>query len=120
MPVTWSDEAWDDYLAWQNEDKQTLKRINMLIKDIQRNAIQEQENQNLFVMIALVGGLVESTRTIAWFIEHSKVISLRLPPVKHTTNKNISVKKRLFAESSATIDHEKGRASRLRCTQSSH
>ena len=37
MPVTWSDEAWDDYLAWQNEDKKTLKRINMLIKDIQRN-----------------------------------------------------------------------------------
>lgn len=41
MPVTWSDEAWDDYLAWLNEDKKTLKGINVLIKDIQRNAIQE-------------------------------------------------------------------------------
>ncbi len=37
MPVTWSDEAWHNYLAWPNEDKKTLKRINMLIQDIQRN-----------------------------------------------------------------------------------
>ncbi len=37
MAVIWSDEAWDDYLAWQNQDKKTLKRINLLIKDIQRN-----------------------------------------------------------------------------------
>ena len=30
----WSDEAWDDYLYWQLQDKKTLKRINQLIKDI--------------------------------------------------------------------------------------
>ena len=33
----WSDEAWDDYLYWQTQDKKTLKRINQLIKDIERN-----------------------------------------------------------------------------------
>ena len=33
----WSDEAWDDYLYWQTEDRKTLKRINQLIKDIERN-----------------------------------------------------------------------------------
>lgn len=33
----WSDEAWDDYLYWQQKDKKTLKRINNLIKDIERN-----------------------------------------------------------------------------------
>ena len=33
----WSDEAWDDYLYWQLQDKKTLKRINLLIKDIERN-----------------------------------------------------------------------------------
>ena len=32
----WSDEAWEDYLYWQTQDKKTLKRINMLIKDIER------------------------------------------------------------------------------------
>ena len=33
----WSDEAWEDYLYWQTQDKKTLKRINLLIKDIERN-----------------------------------------------------------------------------------
>ena len=33
----WSDEAWEDYLYWQLEDKKTLKRINQLVKDIERN-----------------------------------------------------------------------------------
>ena len=34
---SWADEAWDDYLAWQEQDKKTLRRINALIKDIERN-----------------------------------------------------------------------------------
>ncbi|MDE6599417.1 MAG: Txe/YoeB family addiction module toxin [Oscillospiraceae bacterium] len=29
--------AWEEYCYWQNQDKKTLKRINLLIKDIQRN-----------------------------------------------------------------------------------
>lgn len=33
----WSDIAWEDYLYWQSQDKKTLKRINQLIKDIERN-----------------------------------------------------------------------------------
>lgn len=37
MRLIWFDEAWDDYLYWQTQDKKTLKRINMLIKSIQRN-----------------------------------------------------------------------------------
>ena len=27
---------WDDYLYWQTQDKKTLKRINALIKEIER------------------------------------------------------------------------------------
>ena len=37
MIKIWSDEAWEDYLYWQTQDKKTLKRINMLIEDIDRN-----------------------------------------------------------------------------------
>ena len=37
MRKIWSDEAWEDYLYWQAQDKKTLKRINKLIKDIERN-----------------------------------------------------------------------------------
>ena len=37
MNKVWSDIAWEDYLFWQTEDKKTLKKINSLIKDIDRN-----------------------------------------------------------------------------------
>lgn len=37
MQKVWDYEAWDDYLYWQTQDKKTLKRINQLIKDIDRN-----------------------------------------------------------------------------------
>ncbi len=37
MRLSWEDRAWEDYLYWQTQDKKTLKRINMLIRDIQRN-----------------------------------------------------------------------------------
>lgn len=37
MNKIWSDEAWADYLYWQTQDKKTLRRINTLIKDIERN-----------------------------------------------------------------------------------
>lgn len=37
MKKIWSDKAWDDYLYWQTQDKKTLKRVNQLVKDIERN-----------------------------------------------------------------------------------
>lgn len=36
MKLTFSTNAWEDYLYWQKTDKKILKRINTLIKDIQR------------------------------------------------------------------------------------
>ena len=39
--IIWSDDAWEDYLYWQTQDKKTLKRINALIKDIKRNGVMD-------------------------------------------------------------------------------
>lgn len=36
MKLVFSDEAWEDYLYWQKQDKKTLERINKLIQEIQR------------------------------------------------------------------------------------
>jgi toxin YoeB len=41
MDVTFLGKALDHYIAWQTEDRKTLKRINALIKDIQRNGFME-------------------------------------------------------------------------------
>ena len=37
MRLLWEETAWEDYLYWQSQDKKTMKRINALIKDIQRS-----------------------------------------------------------------------------------
>lgn len=37
MIKSWHDYAWEDYLYWQSQDKKTLKKINKLLEDIERN-----------------------------------------------------------------------------------
>ena len=37
MTITFSENAWEDYISWLNEDKKMLKKIIDLIKDIQRH-----------------------------------------------------------------------------------
>ena len=37
MRKLWQDEAWEEYLYWQTQDKKTLKKINRLLIDIDRN-----------------------------------------------------------------------------------
>ena len=37
MQKAWTDDAWADYLHWQTQDKKTLKRINDMLKDIDRH-----------------------------------------------------------------------------------
>ena len=35
--IVFTEQAWEDYLYWQLQDKKTLKRINQLLQDISRN-----------------------------------------------------------------------------------
>ena len=37
MKVNFTETGWDDYTYWINQDKKTIKRINNLIEDIERN-----------------------------------------------------------------------------------
>jgi toxin YoeB len=37
MKLIWDQNAWDDYVWWLAQDRKVLKRINQLIKDIERN-----------------------------------------------------------------------------------
>ena len=40
MIKSFTESAWEDYCYWQTQDKKTLKRINLLIKDIDRNGYE--------------------------------------------------------------------------------
>ncbi len=42
MNSIFTEKAWAEYLAWQNEDKKTLKKINSLFADIRRNGIDSR------------------------------------------------------------------------------
>lgn len=35
MIKIWADEAWEDYLYWQSQDRKTLRRINQLLRDVE-------------------------------------------------------------------------------------
>ena len=38
--IMFTDAAWNEYCYWQTQDKKILKRINQLLKDIQRNSLE--------------------------------------------------------------------------------
>ena len=38
--LSFSEKAFEDYLYWQSQDRKTLKRVNDLLKDIQRDAFR--------------------------------------------------------------------------------
>ena len=39
MNKRWDDKAWEDYVNWADLNKKTFKRINALVKDIERNGV---------------------------------------------------------------------------------
>jgi toxin YoeB len=41
MKISWDRDAWDDYLWWQANNRQLLRRINQLIEDVVRNGNAE-------------------------------------------------------------------------------
>ena len=40
MKIIFLDQAWEDYLFWQGTDKATLKKINSLLKEIDRTPFE--------------------------------------------------------------------------------
>ena len=38
--VEWTENAWDEYIYWQTQDKKILKRINTLIRECQRTPFE--------------------------------------------------------------------------------
>jgi toxin YoeB len=76
MEKLWTDIAWDNYLFWQSQDKKTLKRINQLLKDIERNG-----NDGIGKPEPLKGDLsgwwsrrIDDTNRLIYRIENNKII----------------------------------------------
>lgn len=39
MILAWTEDAWNDYASWQDQDRKTFRRINKLIADIVRHPL---------------------------------------------------------------------------------
>lgn len=81
MRLLWEEEAWEDYCLWQTRDKKLLKRINTLLKDIQRNSYEGIGKPE-----PLKGDLsgwwsrrIDDTHHIVYFIKSRTAISLSHP-----------------------------------------
>lgn len=64
MNKVFTSNGWEDYIYWQTEDKKTLKKINTLLKDIDRNGNEGSENQSLLLAIYLDFGVGELMKRI--------------------------------------------------------
>ena len=47
MNLIWNNEAWEEYLQWQKQDKKIVKKINKIIKDIKQTFLKLRGNLNL-------------------------------------------------------------------------
>ena len=74
--IQWDCDAWNDYIYWQTQDKKILKRINNLIKDIQRNPFDsigkpEPLRNNLS---GLWSRRIDEEHRIVYLIEETRVL----------------------------------------------
>ena len=75
MKIQWNYDAWDDYLYWQTKDKQKLKRVNALIKDISRDPFEGigKPEPLKVIIFPLAGRAVEKLQTTAHFLRKEKL-----------------------------------------------
>ena len=112
--ITFSPDAWADYLYWQSEDKKTLKRINKLLQELQRDgAVQgmgkseilrgkkgmskriDKENRleyfNALEVYAVEGNLAPFAEMVANLTEHQLDCYLEMAGVEQGTGKSQSM-----------------------------
>lgn len=84
MKKIWFDEAWEDYLFWQTQDKKTLRRINLLLRDIERGRIAKiSASPSPCAATYPASGTAASTTQTAWSIASQAIFS-RFSPAKAT------------------------------------
>ena len=78
MNKVWTENAWQDYIYWQTEDRKTLKKINRLTEDVSKNG-----NNGIGKPEPLVGELsgfwsrrIDKTNRLVYRIDTSNIYIL--------------------------------------------
>jgi toxin YoeB len=74
--LQWTSAAWADYVYWQGQDRKTLKRINLLIKDVLRDPAEglgkpEALKENLS---GLWSRRIDDTHRLVYAVEDGRVV----------------------------------------------
>lgn len=74
--LVWTNAAWSDYLYWQEQDKKTLKRINVLIRDTMRdpeNGIGKPEALKE-TLSGLWSRRIDEVNRLVYTIDHNQLV----------------------------------------------
>ena len=75
--LTFSPDAWADYLYWQTEDKKTLRKINRLLQDLQRDgAVQGIGKAELLRKFKGMSKRIDETNRLIYTFENDNIIVL--------------------------------------------
>ncbi|SKB14881.1 toxin of the YoeB-YefM toxin-antitoxin system [Planktothrix sp. PCC 11201] len=80
MNILFLEDAWQDYLYWQKTDQKILKRINELIKDIQRSPFSGigKPEALKFNMSGLWSRRIDQEHRLIYQIKDDSIITLNL------------------------------------------
>ena len=78
MNKLWTDDAWNDYIYWSTQDKKTLKRINQLLKDIDRAQHEgiEKPEPLKYEFQGFWSRRIDETNRLVYKIENDNIIIL--------------------------------------------
>lgn len=75
--ITFSPEAWADYLYWQTEDKKTLKRINKLLQELQRDGMAQGIGKpELLRHVKQISRRIDDKNRLIYVIENDNLVIL--------------------------------------------
>lgn len=75
--ITFSPDAWADYLYWQTEDKKTLKRINKLLQELHRNgSAQGTGKPELLRHVKARSRRIDDTNRLIYTVENGCLVIL--------------------------------------------
>lgn len=74
--IAWTEAAWEDYVYWQSQDRKTIKRINLLIKDVLRSPFEgigkpEALRENLS---GFWSRRIDDTNRLVYAVEDAKIV----------------------------------------------
>jgi toxin YoeB len=72
MKIIWHDIAWKDYLYWQGQDRRTLKKINNLVRDIERSSGKPpgQSERLKGNLSGMSSSRIDEKNRLIWFVEN--------------------------------------------------